>query len=111
MNAVEVTLNPDLNETEVFEINETNIAFFQVVDAAGKRIEGARIDLQISIDGLLGLGIELIRLSKGQDRIRHLRPSSSDCAVSNTGVYLHPKSAELLILKQELGSIEALLNE
>ncbi len=95
----------------IFEINEANVALLQIVDAAGNRIEGARIDLHISSDGLLGLGTELIRLSKGQDKIRHLRPSAPSCAVSNTGVYLHPKSAELLILKHEFGSIGELLNE
>ena len=109
METITISLDRDVEDDDI-ETEERSVAKLRVVDGAGKPVEGARVELHISTDGLFRLGKELIRLSKSIDSIAHLRPSSPSCAVCALGVYLHPDSAELLVIKRDFGTISNALS-
>jgi len=106
MNTITVQIDPEDDDVDA---EQFSIANLKVVDPSGNIVVGARVELCISTQGLLSLGKSLIRLSESSDQIAHLRQSSPKCAVCYLGIYLHPESAEMLMIKQEFGTISDLL--
>jgi hypothetical protein len=106
MKTITIRMDP---EDDDIETEQLCIAKLKVVDQSGNLMVGARVELFISTEGLLSFGKWLIRLSESSDQMAHLRQSSPGCAVCYLGLYLHPESAEMLILKQEFGTISDVL--
>jgi hypothetical protein len=99
-----ITNQMDSDDDDI-EAEQFSIAKLRVVDQAGKLIVGARVELSISTAGLLSFGKSLVRLSESSDRMAHLRQSSPGCAVCFLGLHLQPESAEMLVLKEEFGTV------
>jgi hypothetical protein len=107
MKPISITFHSDGDDDP---IDERAIAKLSVVDQAGQPVEAKRVTLEISKEGLFELGKELIRLSHSSDALAHLHPSFPGCATSHLGLFLHPASAQLLILKGDFGTVSEMLS-
>lgn len=67
-----------------------------------------RVEIRLSKDARLRLGIELIRSALGEEKtdFSHLYPSGKGNVTRNLGIYLHPQSCELLVTDYDFDVIE-----
>ena len=105
----EVNINNDLQE-ENFEKDDDNMGAVIVLDQKGNDIsEGCRVQLNLSKNGLLGLGTELIRLAHNfrDGKHAHIRRSiTKDDACQTMGIFLTPKSSELIVVCNQYGKLD-----
>jgi hypothetical protein len=102
------------SEIEPYEENERNIIKVRVQLPSGEMIESSdyRVEVSLSEEAMLGLAIQLIRAVKNKDskaKLWHLHPSELDFASQILGVYLHPKSCELLLVENDFGDLQTVL--
>ena len=66
-----------------------------------------RILIELSRNGLIGLGTELIRLAHGfKDGFHwHIDPAEKELISSSMGIFLHPESSEVIISCREFNVI------
>lgn len=113
-----IDLIRDRNELEPYEIADKNLIEIKVQAPGDTDFKGIgyRVELTLSLDGMVGLGIALVRKAllakeRGLDeaeKFEHLRPGFVN---KNMGVYLKPNSAELLITVKDFGTVEDVMNK
>jgi hypothetical protein len=114
MNQVTIDLIPPEDTLESYEIKDENVVQLRV-HLNGETIVNpkCRVEIRLSRDAMLGLGISLIRAGYKQteenDNFWHLRPSERGLAVKTLGIYLHPDSCELLVTEINHGTLESLI--
>ena len=66
-----------------------------------------RILIELSRNGLIGLGTELIRLAHDYQEgwHEHIHPAEKGLISSSMGIFLHPESSEVIISCTEFGVI------
>jgi len=110
MEKIVIELNPSRDKVEAYEENDKNLLKARVQLPNGEMIEGMgyRVEITLSKDAMLALGTSLIRAAHSENKklnFWHLHPSDKDLISQNFGVYLHPKSCELLISEEDFESI------
>lgn len=107
-------VNLEDDSQDNFDCEGKNVGKLTVLDKEGIDITSdSRVILEMSEEGLLGLGVELIRLSK---RYRdgshyHIYPSKKEFVTQSMGIFLTPKSCELIFSCREFSSIENYFEE
>ena len=109
MEEIKIDLTP--NDEEFYEVNDNNILKVRIQLPTGEMIDeaGYRVEIRLSKDAMLGLGINLIRAAYSEEsntNFWHLYPSEFGNAVQNLGVYLHPSSCQLLVSENEFEILE-----
>lgn len=112
-----VNLNPDFDELENFEKADNNLCRVILLDTKqGNKIldpSNYMVQLQLSRDGLLGLGNELIRLAhKFHSGLHHhLMPSEREPFSQTLGIVLTPDSCETIIGCSDFDTIDKYLED
>lgn len=108
-------LTPDKNAADDFTTRDSNIAKAWVSTRDGERLEGddAVIQLELSRDAMIGLGVSLIRwaheLTNDRFSAQELHPIEKGAIYSYLGVSLHPGSCKVVVSRHEFGTVEALV--
>jgi hypothetical protein len=112
---ITINLIAPTDTLEIYEFEERNIVQVRVQDADGKMIVSSdyKVEISFSKDAMIGFATELLRKAYNisNEGIWHLRPVDKSLISQNLGVYLHPQSCEMLIVKREFDPIGTLLNE
>jgi len=113
MNKIEIDLTP--KEEEFFEEGERNIMKVRIQLPTGEMIDNVnyRVELSLSKEAMLGLGINLIRAvynDSSKVNFWHLYPSESDFSSQSLGIYLHSTSCQLLVSENDFGSLQDVLD-
>lgn len=111
-----VDLYPSKEKVEPYEEKDENVLMVRVQLPTGEIIEGNgyRVELALSKDAMLALGTALIRAaSVGDEEMNfwHLHPSIPELVSQDFGVFLHPKSCELLIAEKNIGNIHKIVSD
>ena len=109
-----VRLENNYDEHETYADKGENVAKVEVW-IKGQEIshKNVRVDLVLSKDAKMGLGIALIRSAlkeKPDEGHYHLRPVEKGLISQYCGIYLHPESCDLIISNEEFGIIENLFD-
>lgn len=112
----EIEMSPSQSNTESFEEDEKNILRVSIQLPTGEMIDSSnyRVALMLSKEAMLGIAISLIRFVHGEDKrigFWHLHPSELNFSSQVLGVYLHPKSCELMVSENNFGCLEDILAE
>lgn len=94
---------------EFFKKDEDNICQIRVQLPNGQLIAETAytVELSLSKNAMIELGMELIRAAVNENNtIWHLRPSEKTFSSQCMGIYLHPKSCQLLVCHCEMGSLD-----
>ncbi len=110
-----ITLKPSQETRDSFELDEKNVLHVRVQLPTGEIVDGIgyRVEINLSRDAMLGLGVELIRAAhtgSQEKKLWHMHPSDHNLASQVLGVYLHPSSCELLISQREFGDLQTVLD-
>jgi hypothetical protein len=113
----DIDLNPSTEEEQIYEKNNCNFMYLSVKLPNGKIISNyaSVIILNLSIDGMLGLGTELIRkairIKAGQttpaqetEKLKPIGPSGGSSG--RLGVYLTHDSCNLELAVKDLGTVD-----
>ncbi|MDD9952663.1 MAG: hypothetical protein OXT67_13975 [Zetaproteobacteria bacterium] len=107
-----ISLKPNPDDLEPFQANENNIGQVRVQLPSGEMISGGdyRVELCLTRDAMIGLGTELIRNALNNkdswDLAEHARPSTKDLPLEVMGMFLHPKSCELIFSGRKFQTLE-----
>jgi hypothetical protein len=109
-----IDLNPSKDKIETYEESDKNLLKIRIQLPTGEMVEGEgyRVEIALSNDAMLALGTSLIRAAHSKNKelnFWHLHPSDKDLISQNFGVYLHPKSCELLISEKDFESIHKIV--
>lgn len=116
-----INLNPDKSKEE-YELDDKNIAEVRVQIPTGEIVSGSKYKVSISLspDAMVGLGTELIRKGlklkedgeKSYDyAVEHLEGIYSINPCQKLGIYLTPKSCDLIILADDFGKVEEIIGK
>ncbi len=108
---ISVPLNPTDEEKEVYRARDENFiqVSFQRSDGKVTKDEDSRVILTMSKDAMFALGSALVRASCSTESSKgcwELRPASKEEAIECLGVYLHPKSCQMIINLDSMGTLE-----
>jgi|688.fasta_scaffold600912_1 hypothetical protein len=117
-----INLNSDKSKEEEYEYNDGNVAEVRVQIPSGEIVSGSRykVSITLSSDAMLGLGTELIRKAlklkedgeKSYDyAVEHLEGIYSNSPCQKMGIYLTPKSCDLIILADDFGKVEEIIDK
>jgi hypothetical protein len=114
--AIEYEVDISANCSKDFEKEWNNIAKFKVFDFDNNdiSIKCQYVEFGLSIDAMLGLGTELIRLAHNFEEGKevHILPASKEKgAEQSMGIFLTPDSCELIIKCENFGPIDKYLEE
>jgi len=106
-----VPLNPTDAEKEVYRARDENFIQVSVLRSDGKiaKDEDIRVILTMNKDAMFALGSALVRASCSTESSKgcwELRPASKEEATECLGVYLHPKSCQMVINLDSMGTLE-----
>lgn len=115
-----INLNPDRSKEEEYELDDKNVAEVRIQLPSGEIVSGSKYKVSISLspDAMVGLGTELIRkglrLKESKEEsydyaVEHLEAIYSTTPCQKMGVYLTPKSCDLIILTDDFGKVENIL--
>ncbi len=106
----EIKINNKDTIEEEYEKNDDNVGEVVVFNNEGKDISGeCCVQLTLTKNGLLGLGSELIKLAHNFRDGKHFhihQSTTKDDACQTMGIFLTPKSSELIITCGEYGKID-----
>jgi hypothetical protein len=110
---IDLTLSED-GDAE-YSKEDRNLIKVRVQLPTGEMVCGAgyRVEVCLSKEGMIGFGTELLRAAYAPDGrvfFRHLRPSDSSLASQSLGVFMHPRSCELVVAEADLGTLEDALD-
>lgn len=117
-----INLNPDKNKEESYEYDDKNLAEVRVQIPTGEIVSGTKYKVSISLspDAMVGMGTELIRKGlklkadgiKSYDyAVEHIEGIYSSSPCQKLGIYLTPKSCDLIILADDFGKVEEIINK
>lgn len=111
MKTIEIEMLPGDDNAESFEQDEKNIVKVRVQLPTGEIIDDSkyRVELSLSKEAMLGLATNLIRFvhdEKPPYGFWHLHRSEPDSYSQILGVYLHPKSCELMMSLDDFGCLD-----
>ena len=117
-----ISLNPDKSKEEEYEHNDRNLAEVRVQIPSGEIVSGSKykVSITLSPDAMVGLGTELIRkglkLKENDEKlydyaVEHLEGIYSRSPCQKMGIYLTPKSCDLIVLADDLGKVEEIINK
>lgn len=100
-------IQKNIDNSEDHEINDRNIMMAQIIAPDGNILfgKGYLIQLTFSKDAMIGFGKELIRLAFNGD-FADLIPSREESKYLEMGVFLHPKSCQLIVEKYDFKKID-----
>lgn len=106
-----IDLNPRGDNAEDYAENDRNVVQVRVQLPTGEMVStpNYRVEISLSRDAMIGLATHLLRAAhrpEGQFFFQHLRPCDSNLASQILGVFMHPKSCELLVAEVDLGTLE-----
>ncbi|WP_054950716.1 hypothetical protein [Numidum massiliense] len=103
-----VDLNPSDTDEEDFELENENVGEVRVYKNGKNISSDCRVLVQLSKDGLIGLGTELIRLGHSfkNGRHSHIYPVDPDLVSQSMGIFLTANSCELILVCHDFGSID-----
>lgn len=106
----EIIIERDYTKTEEYAKEGDNLGEIWIIGPAGKRIINSeyRVQFFLSKNGLIGFGTALIRAAyKFREGSHwHLEPISKNNVVQDLGIYMTPKSDELIICCDDLGKLD-----
>jgi hypothetical protein len=110
-NHITVPLNPTDAEKEMYRARDENFiqVSFQSWDGSVSKDQDSRVILTMNKDGMFALGSALVRASCSTESSKgcwELKPASKEEAIECLGVYLHPKSCQLVINLDSMGTLE-----
>lgn len=101
---------PNLEE---YEKEDKNILRVRVQLPSGEIVtdEQCMVEITLSSQGMLGLGMELIRAAHANHKepFWEWHPSDKHTATQVLGAYMHPSSCRLFLARTEFPSLDALL--
>lgn len=117
-----INLDPDKSKEEEYERDDKNVAEVRVQAPTGEIVSDSqyKVSITLSPDAMVGLGTELIRkglkLKEAGEKsfdhaIEHLEGLYSPNPCQKMGIYLTPKSCDLIILADDFGKVEEIINE
>ncbi|HLD16718.1 MAG TPA: hypothetical protein VJB02_03285 [Coxiellaceae bacterium] len=114
-----IDLNPDKDNLEEYEVADENVLEVKIRLPNGEAVkqDNYKVMLNLSPDGMIGFGTALIRAGlklKGKEQnsfFEHIRPILPDLAIRTMGIYMVPKSCELLVASNEFGTVEDMIQK
>lgn len=112
-----VDLDPPDDRVEQYEEKDANVLMVRVQLPTGEMVGGSnyRVEITLSKDAMIGLGTALIRsacLADDETNLFwHLHPSIPELISQQLGVFLHPKSCELLMSENDFESVHKIVSE
>jgi hypothetical protein len=116
MDAVTIDLTPSEGGDDDYSKHDKNLIRVRVQLLTGEMVcsPDYRVEVCLSRDGMIGLATELLRAAHnpaGGFLFRRLRPSDPSLASEVLGVFMHPRSCELIVMEADLGTLENALGE
>jgi hypothetical protein len=109
-----IIINLENDDEDEFDLEGKNVAQVKVFNTKGEDItSNCRVIFELSEEALIGLGTELIRLSKRFEDGKHIHlvPSDKQFISQSMGIFLTSKSCEMIIGCTEFGKIEDHLDD
>lgn len=101
---------PNLEE---YEKEDKNILRVRVQLVNGEMLadEHCMVEITLSAEGMLGLGIELIRAAHVsiEDSFWEWHPSDKETATQVLGAYMHPSSCRLFLARTEFPTLDRII--